>query len=1222
MNSPKNFVHLRALSALSIRRGLLLPEELARLAAQHGQPAIALTDLDTTMGMVRFQKAADAAGVRPIFGIDLAVEDDVTGVAPADGVMPPPPSRVVLLCENMEGYHNLLALSTRAHLENARGGLPRLRESWLDAETTRGLVVLLGGTREGLLPDVWRRRGPEAAARVAAWYGTQFPDRAAIEVQRIGQPEESAEVAAMVAASQATGVPLVATHAILFADRSDFAAHEVREAAAMDQRVHDPDRKILNTREQFFPSTEQMQELFSDIPVALENASILAARCSAHIELGKVLMPRSPDAKVPEDELVLFRKQCQEGLTRRLEAIFPDPAERARHHQEYVDRLAHEMRVIENMGFVGYFLVVADVASWSKSQGIAVGPGRGSAAGSLVAYALQITSLDPIANDLLFERFLNPERVSMPDIDTDIEMARRGEVIDYIHHRYGQAAQISTLGFQGAKAAINQAGKVLDIPFVLRQDISKMLDAAIIDQARAEHAAAIPRLLEQSEPLRRRYENEPVVRELMDRAAVLEGIPNVVGQHAGGIVIAPGKVSDVAAMHLADGNPTTDLDKDDVEAVGLIKFDFLGLKNLTTLRLMREMAMAHRRPDQSEIPPLDDLPLDDPAVYRVFATGDTIGVFQFASSGMAQYLSQLKPQSFGDLVAMNALYRPGPMNMIPEFIERRHGRAMITYPHPDLEPVLRSTYGIIVYQEQVMQIAQVMAGYSLGQADLLRRAMGKKKAEAMAEERKRFEAGAAARGVPAATARQVFDLMEKFAAYGFNRSHAAAYSQVAYQTAWMKAHYPAIFYACLINTEDKAEKIRPIVRDARRHGIKVLPPDLNESGIDASVMPDGNIRLGLASVKSVTPASAQAIMALRSQHPFRDMEDVFVRLAKINKTVVRSLVKAGAMDGIDANRAAWMDNMEVGAKYASARLKQITAAANVADDMNALLPEANRPTPVKPKKTKKQAAPPACPEWSSPEPWSVDVQYSNEVEVLGLSLTANPYPVARTALGGLSGVMGPSDSAQAPMDGYASFVGVVSGIRKIPKAKMAVVTLSDGDGELDVVMYARTWAEVEPACTPGSFIWVRGRVKRAQSAPSHDEEDASLDDVEAPIEVAADAVLDFQALRARTASLLHLRVPGDPATIDALGVVLDAHAAQGRLASPESPVMPVTLAIDEPNRPGASWVGNWRGKVHATPEVWAACERLLGRHAVSAQWRNEPLPLPRRSRAPNEGRRP
>ena len=747
------YVHLRLHSEFSVVDGLVRLDAAASAAATDGQGALALTDSANMFGAVRFYKAARARGVKPIIGVDAWISNDAEREAP---------HRLLLLAMNRGGYLNLCELLSRAWIDNAHRGRAEIRLDWF-AQHGDGLIALSGaaqgevGTQLGL--------GNVAAARdAAAKLAALFPNRFYIEVQRAGRAGDERLTQASARLAIEAGLPLVATHPVQFISRDDFRAHEARVCIAEGYTLADPRRPRRFTEEQYFRTRAEMATLFADMPAALANGVEIARRCNLELALGQ---PQLPDFPTPPGVSVEehCRDLAQQGLEARLQALYPDAAERNAQCGKYQARLDLELATIATTGFVGYFLIVADFINWAKRNGVPVGPGRGSGAGSLVAYALGITDLDPLKYDLLFERFLNPERVTMPDFDIDFCQDNRDRVIDYVKRKYGGQAvsQIATFGTLGAKAVVRDAGRVLDLPYSKCDTLSKLIphnpaDPWTLDRALAEEPAFAEAVAADEE-----------YKELVELSRPLEGLTRNVGMHAGGVLIAPGKLTDFCPLYSAGGGDAaviSQYDKDDVEAIGLVKFDFLGLTTLTILSLTLDYV---RRLDPSFTPTLETLPLDDAATFEIFKQGATAAIFQFESRGMREQLKRARPDRFEDLIALNALYRPGPMEQIPDFIDRKHGRKRVEYLHPSIEPILAETYGIMVYQEQVMRIAQVVAGYSLGGADKLRRAMGKKKADEMAEQRSVFVEGAKAKGVRAETATQLFDLMEKFAGYGFNK---------------------------------------------------------------------------------------------------------------------------------------------------------------------------------------------------------------------------------------------------------------------------------------------------------------------------------------------------------------------------------------------------------------------------------------------------------------------
>jgi DNA polymerase-3 subunit alpha len=889
------FVHLRLHTEYSLVDGIVRVPELMAAVAAAGMPAVALTDQSNLFAMVKFYKEALAAGVKPLIGVDAWIRDAGERAAP---------SRIVFLCQNLAGYRNLTQLVTRSFLEGQQRSAPMMDRGWLEPDTLRGLIVLSGGPEGDIGRAVARGRDDEAARCLARWQEL-CGDRFYLEVQRTGRPGEQVYAEAVIDMAQKRGVPALATNDVRFLARSEFEAHEARVCIHDGAQLADPSRARRYCEEQYLKTPAEMAELFSDAPELLANTVEVAKRCSLEIKLGSSMLPAYP---VPPGSTTdqFLREESARGLRLRLEhtelqrGIAPDTA-------LYEGRLGLELGVICSMGFAGYFLIVADFIRWARDNGVPVGPGRGSGAGSLVAYALGITDLDPIEHDLLFERFLNPERVSMPDFDVDFCMEGRDRVIDYVANKYGRerVSQIITYGTLAAKAVVRDVGRVLGHNYGYVDKIAKLIPFEI--------GMTLDKALEQEEELRRLYAGDTEVRELIDLARILESLARNVGTHAGGVVIAPSVLTDFTPLYCEEGSatPVTQFDKDDVEAAGLVKFDFLGLRTLTIIDwAVRDINAELARGGE---PPLavNALPMEDAATYRLLKSCKTTAVFQLESRGMKDLIRRLQPDRFGDIVALVALFRPGPLQsgMVEDFIARKHDTsgATIDYLHPDLKPVLQATYGVILYQEQVMQIAQILAGYTLGGADLLRRAMGKKKPEEMAKQRSVFVSGAIARGVREAQATHIFDLMEKFAGYGFNKSHSAAYALLSYQTAWLKAHYPAAFMAAVLSSDmDKTDKVVTLIDECASMGLLVQPPDVNESVYAFRVAGPASIRYGLGAIKGVGASAVEAMIEERAANgPFKSLPDLCRRidLQRVNRRVFEALIRSGSLDRIGPNRA-------------------------------------------------------------------------------------------------------------------------------------------------------------------------------------------------------------------------------------------------------------------------------------------------------------------------------
>ncbi|MBP9904948.1 MAG: DNA polymerase III subunit alpha [Rhodoferax sp.] len=929
------FVHLRLHTEFSVIDGTTRIDDSVRLAAGDQQPALAITDLGNLFGAIKFYKEGRKRGVKPIIGAEVWFEGSVQDSAPL--------SRLVLLVQNHAGYLNLSELLARAWTRSASKTQAVVSLAWLQ-ELSDGLICL-SGAQAGPVGQALLQGDEERALQTAMQLAGVFVHRFYLELQRAGRADDDALVTQTVQLAQRLGLPAVATHPIQFAAAEDFEAHEARVCIAEGEILANPRRVRRFTREQYFKTTAQMCELFADLPSAISNTMEIARRCNLSLVLGK---PQLPEFPIPAVNGVVmapdayFRYASHEGLKERMAHLYPDAARRAAEMPRYVERLEFELGTILKMGFPGYFLIVGDFINWAKNNGCPVGPGRGSGAGSLVAYALKITDLDPLQYKLLFERFLNPERVSMPDFDIDFCQSNRDRVIDYVKDKYGKNAvsQIATFGTMAARAAIRDVGRVLDMSYTFCDGISKLIPnkpgVAVTLQLPPPGHKKDDKLVYASEAepiLAEREAKEEDVRTLLELARKLEGMTRNIGMHAGGVLIAPGKLTDFCPLYQQPGSDSavSQYDKNDVEAVGLVKFDFLGLATLTILEIAREF-IVKRHPGQEKFA-FENLPLDDKATYKLFQEGKTEAVFQFESRGMQGMLRDAKPTRLEDLIALNALYRPGPMDLIPSFVARKHGREEVIYPHPLVAEMLSETYGIMVYQEQVMQTAQILGGYSLGGADMLRRAMGKKDADEMARHRQIFRDGAAKNAIDQAKADEIFDLMEKFAGYGFNKSHAAAYSLLAYHTAWLKVHYTAEFFCANMTVEmDDTDKLKVLLEDAIRMGIRFEPPDVNRGVSRFEPVSDQVIRYGLSAVKGSGEQAIEAIVAARDgkgvgplgdmKGPFKSVFDFCARVdrSRINKRTVEALIKAGAFDCLSRHRASMLASVDLAFDFGAAAL--------------------------------------------------------------------------------------------------------------------------------------------------------------------------------------------------------------------------------------------------------------------------------------------------------------
>ena len=889
-----SFVHLRVHSEFSLIDGLVRVGPLMKSVASADMPAVAITDRNNFFGLIKAYKAAEREGVKLIVGADFELLE-------ADDRR----SQITFFAQNHTGYRNLTVLISRAYQEGQILGRPLLRRDWIESHS-EGLLVLSGG-RNG---DVGQHllAGRESDAEQAlSWWMSRFPQRFYLELQRTGREYEEDYLHAAVTLAARTDCPVVATNEVCFLTPDEFDAHEARVCIGDGRTLNDPRRPRHFSEQQYLRSPEEMADLFQDIPEAIENTVHIAQRCTVEIELGKVYLPDfpTPDGVSIEQHL---ENLSNEGLDQRLALLEVDD------ESVYRDRLKFELDIINQMGFPGYFLVVMDFIRWGKANGIPVGPGRGSGAGSLVAYALEITDLDPIEYDLLFERFLNPQRVSMPDFDVDFCMDRRDEVIDYVANTYGRNAvsQIITFGTMAAKAVVRDVARVQDKPYALADKMSKLIPFEV--------GMTLEKAIEQEEQLVNLLQEDGAAQEIWDMAIQLEGLTRNAGKHAGGVVIAPSKLTDFSPLFCDEEGQglVTQYDKNDVEDAGLVKFDFLGLRTLTIIDWA--VAMINKRADIESPVDINQIPLDDNAVYSLLQSAETTAVFQLESRGMKELIKNLRPDCFEDIIALVALFRPGPLQsgMVENFIDRKHGREQVSYPdaqyqHEWLKPILEPTYGIILYQEQVMQIAQELAGYTLGGADLLRRAMGKKKPEEMAKQRSVFEEGAKDKGVDPTLAMKIFDLVEKFAGYGFNKSHSAAYALVSYQTAWLKRHYPSEFMAAVMSSEiDNTDKLLGLRDECRRMGLTVRAPNVLEGQHHFSVNAEGHIIYGLGGIKGLGEGPIEDLLAAREEKPFADLFDLCSRTdpRKVNRRALEALIKSGALDELGAERSVLMSALD------------------------------------------------------------------------------------------------------------------------------------------------------------------------------------------------------------------------------------------------------------------------------------------------------------------------
>ncbi|MDD4885341.1 MAG: DNA polymerase III subunit alpha [Thiomonas sp.] len=1045
------YVHLRTHTEYSIVDGALRVDDMVPAAARDGQGALAITDFNNLFATVRFYKAALDAGVKPIIGCDVLL-----GSARNPGQF----TRLLLLVQNHTGYLHLCELLSRAWLDNQQRGRAVVQWEWLEGGLAEGLIAF-SGAHEGAIGAALLQGDTATARDLARQHAAVFEGRFYIELQRSGHAACEPHVQAAVPLAAELGLPVVATHPVEFLKATDFEAHEARVCIAEGETLGNPRRQRKFTDQQYFKSQAEMEALFADVPSALANTVAIAQRCNLVLDLGKPQLPLfpTPQGLTPAE---FFRQQAQNGLEQRLAVLYPDAARREAARPRYQERLEYELGIIAKMGFEGYFLIVADFINWAKTHGCPVGPGRGSGAGSLVAYSLRITDLDPLEYALLFERFLNPERVSMPDFDIDFCQENRDRVIDYVKEKYGVEAvsQIATFGTMAARAAVRDVGRVLDLSYTFCDGIAKLIPA------KPGQHITIADALKQEPMLAQRYEEEEEVRQLLDLAQQLEGLPRNIGMHAGGVLIAPGKLTDFCPLYAQPGSTdaVSQYDKDDVEAAGLVKFDFLGLATLTILELGAQL-IRRNHPDRADFK-LEDIPLDDAKSYKLMAKGDTVAVFQLESRGMQGMLRDAKPDRFEDIIALVALYRPGPMDLIPTYCARKAGKEDVAYPDPRMAPVLEETYGIMVYQEQVMQVAQVIGGYSLGGADLLRRAMGKKKPEEMAQHRGIFAEGAAKNGIAPEKANEIFDLMEKFAGYGFNKSHAAAYALLAVQTAWMKAHYPAEFLAANMSIAlDDTDKLKILVEDAQACGINVLPPDVNASQWRFDPVDDKTIRYALGAIKGNGQGAVEAMIAARQERPFTSLFDFAARVdrTRINKRVLEALARAGAFDALHPERAAVLAAVETAMDYAV----QQEAARQQAGLFDLFAADAATGAGDNP------AHEPVLP---AVEAWDLRTKLSAEKTAVGFYLSGHLFDAsaeevrqfARTPLAELV------DSREPVL-----IAGIAAGVRLVQsqRGRIAILTLEDRSGAMEIVIGESLLDTVRDRLRDDALLVLRGKAQ-------------------------------------------------------------------------------------------------------------------------------------------------
>jgi len=1075
-----HYIHLRCHSEFSVTDGIVRISDYIQKAKKIGMPALALTDLSNVFGAVKFYKSAVGAGIKPIIGCDVWLENSVSRDQPY---------RLLMLCQSEDGFLNLSALLSKAYLENQYRGRVELKKEWFKKENTIGLIILSGATSGEIGQFIIQGKLDQAHVALQEWKNI-LSDRFYLELQRHGEgnfrQQQESYIDQVLHLAAEHDVPVVATHPIQFMAEPDFRAHETKTCIADGYILGDQRRPKLYSPEQYFKDGNQMQELFKDIPSALNNTVEISRRCNFQFNLGDSYLPNFP---IPEgikiDDYLLI--ESKKGLDQRLQFLYPEISEREVRLPRYIERLNFEVQVINQMGYAGYFLIVADFINWSKANAIPVGPGRGSGAGSVVAYSLGITDLDPLAYNLLFERFLNPERVSMPDFDIDFCQEGRDRVIDYVKEKYGADAvsQIATFGTMAARAALRDVGRVLDLPYPFVDGIAKLVPN--------ELGITLKDAIDKEPQIKERIKKEEEVKELFALALKLEGLVRNVSMHAGGVLIAPSKISSFSPIYCQpDGEGVvSQFDKDDVESVGLVKFDFLGLRTLTILAMALKNSNNIRLKENLEPINLETLTVDDKSTFDLLKSSNTTAVFQLESRGMKDMLKQAKPDCFEDIVALVALYRPGPMDLIPDFCRRKHGQQAVTYPHPATEPILKETYGIAVYQEQVMQIAQVVAGYSLGEADLLRRAMGKKKPEEMDAQRVIFIQGAMKNELSNKQASDLFDLLEKFAGYGFNKSHAAAYAKIAYQTAFLKAHYPSAFLAASMSADmNNTDNIHLLFDDCSLNSIELHGPDINLSEFKFLPVTQKEILYGLGGVKGTGLSAIEVILSERNENgPFLSLFDFTSRLnlRKVNRRAVESLIRAGAFDKLNSNRASLLASVNLAISVADQ--------ANANLGQNSLFAESDTQTINLIEMT----------------PWDDKQKLIEEKIAIGFYFSGHPFKHYQKII---SGFVSEKLSDLSPRQSPYLIAGIISAIRvrMTSRGKIAIVTLDDGKARIDVFVGNAILNEAQSLVKEDQLLIVEGKV--------------SHDDFSGGNRVSAIKLYDLMSIQSSKAALLTISMNG------------------------------------------------------------------------------------------------
>ena len=1155
------FIHLRLHSEFSLVDGTVKIKALAKRLVELNMPAIAVTEHANLFSLVKFYKATRGVGIKPIAGADVLVYN------PEE---PATPFRLTLLVNNNVGYVTLTELVSKAYQEGQHLGVPMLRYEWI-AANHQGLIAM-SGAMDGDIGKALVAGKTGVAQQLAKQWSELFNDAFYLELQRVGKPDEEAYIEAAVELAAKMGLPVVATNDVRFLHKKDFAAHEVRVCINQGRVLDDERRPKDYTEQQYLRSSEEMQQLFADIPEALENSVEIAKRCSISLTLGENFLPDFPvPAGMTLSEYMTL--EAEKGLEERLvhyPAVGKGTDEENR--QVYYQRLDFELKMISQMGFPGYFMIVADFIQWAKNNLIPVGPGRGSGAGSLVAYALKITDLDPIEFDLLFERFLNPERVSMPDFDIDFCMDRRDEVIDYVARHYGRdhVAQIITYGSMAAKAVIRDVGRVLGFPYGFVDRLAKLIPFEI--------GMTLTKALTDSPDLKLLYDTEEEVTALIDMALSLEGTVRNAGKHAGGVVISPTKLTDFTPLYCEEdgSNLVTQFDKDDVEAVGLVKFDFLGLRTLTIIDWALQTINDKKRLAGEDLVDITTIPRDDLASYVLLKNGLTTAVFQLESRGMKELIKKLKPDCFDDIIALVALFRPGPLEsgMVDDYINVKHG-AKAEYAHPILVPILKPTNGVILYQEQVMQIAREMALYTLGGADMLRRAMGKKKPEEMAKERGKFLEGSVQNNVEEDIATYVFDLMEKFAGYGFNKSHSAAYALVAYQTAWLKAHYPSAFMAAVLSSDmDNTDKVVILIEECRQMKQVILPPAINMSMYKFTVNEASDIIYGLGAIKGVGQGAIEDMILERQANGlFLGLYDLCQRvdLRKFNRRVLEALIRAGAFDEFDDNRASHLAELPTALRVAEQHGKMAKTGQN---DMFALPGLESEDDDAGSSGAYELAV----------TPWTDHERLAAEKLTLGLFLTGHPIDSYEDELkhythGKISALKVGRGSVEARVAGLI----VEFRTRQNKKGNtMGFATLDDNSGRLECALFGDVYEKYRGLLGKDCVLIAEGGL--------------AIDNFSGNLRLTVEKLYDIDQAREQFARGLQLTW-NNASTVNHISTQLTEVLTPFKRGG-----CPVSIAYSSNEARATVQLGDeWR--VHPTDELIARLKTLLGADAVEIRYR-------------------